>query len=35
MQEGIKQNYIKPEDKEIVLEWTRDPSNWGRKMGFE
>jgi len=32
---AIKQNYIKPEDKDIILGWMKDPSNWGRKMGFE
>ena len=28
-------NYIKAEDVEKVLEWNKDPQNWGRRMGFE
>jgi len=32
---AAEQNYIKPEDKDIILAWVKDPSNWGRKMGFE
>lgn len=28
-------NYIKPEDMKVILEWTSDPSGWGKKMGFE
>jgi len=28
-------NYIKTEDKDKVLEWNKDPQNWGKKMGFE
>ena len=27
--------YINKEDIEVVLEWTKDPANWGKKMGFE
>jgi len=32
---AIKQNYIEPEKKEIVLEWAKDTVGWGKKMGFE
>lgn len=28
-------NYIRAEDKERILEWRKDPENWGRRMGFE
>ncbi len=27
--------YIKAKDKNLILEWTKDPSSWGKKMGFE
>lgn len=30
-----KLGYIKPDEKEIVLEWAKDPQKWGKKMGFE
>lgn len=30
-----KLNYIKQEDMQVILEWTSDPSGWGKKMGFE
>lgn len=30
-----KQNYIKPEEKAKVAEWTKDTAGWGKKMGFE
>lgn len=26
---------INPEEKETILEWTKDPISWGKKMGFE
>jgi orotate phosphoribosyltransferase len=32
---AVKQKYIKPKDKELVLEWAKDPSGWGKKFGFE
>ncbi|MBI2329920.1 orotate phosphoribosyltransferase [Candidatus Daviesbacteria bacterium] len=28
-------NYINKEDLQIILDWTSDPTNWGKKMGFE
>jgi orotate phosphoribosyltransferase len=28
-------NYINPGDKQKILEWNKDPENWGGKMGFE
>lgn len=30
-----KIGYIKNEDKDVILQWAKDPSSWGRKMGFE
>ncbi len=27
--------YIKSEDQTKVLEWSKDPAGWGKKMGFE
>jgi orotate phosphoribosyltransferase len=27
--------YITPEEKVVVLQWNKEPENWGRKMGFE
>jgi orotate phosphoribosyltransferase len=33
--EAIRNHYIKEEDKEMVLEWSKNPQEWGRKMGFE
>lgn len=34
---GVAQemNHITPEEKRIALEWNKDPSGWGKKMGFE
>jgi orotate phosphoribosyltransferase len=29
------EGYIRPEEKEKVLEWSKDPAGWGKKMGFE
>ena len=27
--------YIKTKDKDIILQWAKDPASWGKKMGFE
>ncbi|MEM0360798.1 MAG: orotate phosphoribosyltransferase [Candidatus Diapherotrites archaeon] len=32
---AARKKYISEQEKEIVLEWNRDPQNWGKKMGFE
>jgi orotate phosphoribosyltransferase len=32
---AVKQNYIRPEEKNMVLEWSKDSASWGKKMGFE
>lgn len=29
------ESYLKPEEKDRVLEWSRDSAGWGKKMGFE
>lgn len=31
---AVREGYIKPSDREKVLEWNRDPENWGKKIGF-
>lgn len=30
-----KMGYINKEEMSIILEWTKDPPSWGKKMGFE
>jgi orotate phosphoribosyltransferase len=30
-----RQDYIKPGEKQLVMEWTKDTSGWGKKHGFE
>ncbi len=30
-----KIGYIKTKDKDIILQWAKNPSSWGKKMGFE
>ncbi len=30
-----KSGYIKEKDKKMILEWTKNPPLWGKKMGFE
>ena len=32
---AAEQNYIKKQAANTVLEWSKDPANWGKKMGFE
>jgi orotate phosphoribosyltransferase len=32
---AAEMEYIKPEEKEKVLDWIADPAGWGKKMGFE
>ena len=32
---ATKENYIKPAEKEIVIDWTKDTKGWGKKRGFE
>lgn len=32
---ALKNNYIKKEDQQVILEWVKDPPSWGKKMGFE
>lgn len=30
-----KMGYINKEEMGIILEWTKDPTSWGKRMGFE
>jgi len=30
-----KSGYIKSRDKKMIMEWTKNPRLWGKKMGFE
>jgi orotate phosphoribosyltransferase len=30
-----QKGFLKSEDREIILDWAKDPKNWGKKMGFE
>lgn len=32
---AVKQSYVMPEEKNMILEWAKDTSDWGRKMRFE
>lgn len=32
---AAEKKYISEKEKETVLEWNKDPKNWGKKMGFE
>jgi orotate phosphoribosyltransferase len=32
---AVKQNYIEPEKRNIILEWAKDTAGWGKKFGFE
>lgn len=35
VQVAEKANYINKENKQMILEWAKSPSSWGKKMGFE
>ncbi len=30
-----KIGFINEKDKNVILEWAKDPASWGKKMGFE
>jgi orotate phosphoribosyltransferase len=32
---AAKKGYLKSEQVQIILDWSRDPHGWGKKMGFE
>lgn len=32
---ATRKGYLKPKEREVVLDWAKDPQNWGKKMGFE
>ena len=29
---AAQENYLKPEEKELVLDWSKDPQGWGDKL---
>jgi hypothetical protein len=31
---AVKMGKMKENDRQFVLEWLKDPSGWGKKMGF-
>lgn len=35
LKEAINRSYIKKNGSKIVLEWIKNPVNWGKKFGFE
>ena len=32
---AVKKKYINQKDRDLVLQWGRNPKNWGKKFGFE
>ncbi len=32
---AVKRKYIEQKDRDLVLQWVKDPKNWGKKFGFE
>ncbi|MDP2632267.1 MAG: orotate phosphoribosyltransferase [Candidatus Curtissbacteria bacterium] len=32
---AVSKKFLKPDQVNVVLDWARDPKNWGHKMGFE
>lgn len=32
---AAKKGYLKPEQVQMILDWSKDPRGWGKKMGFE
>lgn len=35
LQRAIFWNYFSKEQEEIILDWKKDPCNWGKRMGFD
>lgn len=35
VEEAQKMNHINKEDIQLILDWTSDPTTWGKRMGFE
>ena len=33
--EAQKMNYIEKKDMQLILDWTSDPTTWGKRMGLE
>jgi orotate phosphoribosyltransferase len=32
---AARTGYIKPEEKEMVMDWKSDPQGWGQRQGLE
>jgi orotate phosphoribosyltransferase len=32
---AVKEGYIKEQDKSTILDWSKNPEGWGKKMGYE
>lgn len=32
---AAKEGYIKSQEQQLILDWAADPTNWGKKHGFE
>ena len=32
---AVKKGFLKEEQVQFILDWVKDPRNWGKKMGFE
>jgi orotate phosphoribosyltransferase len=32
---AVKKGYLKDEQVDTIIQWTKDPRTWGKKMGFE
>lgn len=31
---AVKKGFLKPDQVKVILDWSRDPKGWGKKMGF-
>ncbi|MBI4037732.1 orotate phosphoribosyltransferase [Candidatus Curtissbacteria bacterium] len=32
---AVKKRFLREDQVQIILDWAKDPQNWGKKMGFE
>ena len=32
---AVSKGFLKEDQVRVILDWTKDPQNWGKKMGFE
>lgn len=32
---AVEKGFLKPEQVDVILGWSHDPKNWGRRMGYE